>query len=151
MVVVVLEGGGDVDCGGDDDNDCGGDNDDGGDGLAVAKVQLSSAASHLITSPTPACPHIPHPLSNFSPQLEKILEVDISVVSKFPRGFLLTGGIDTGSISEISGEFLSLERPSCVTCQLPLDQGAGEGKAVYIHAEGTFRPQRMRMGREREM
>ncbi|KAK3136657.1 hypothetical protein QOZ80_5BG0440350 [Eleusine coracana subsp. coracana] len=31
----------------------------------------------------------------------------------------------------------------CVTCQLPLDQGGGEGKALYIDAEGTFRPQRL--------
>jgi len=27
--------------------------------------------------------------------------------------------------------------------QLPLDQGGGEGKALYIDAEGTFRPQRL--------
>ncbi|MCI10312.1 DNA repair protein RAD51, partial [Trifolium medium] len=26
---------------------------------------------------------------------------------------------------------------------LPLDQGGGEGKAMYIDAEGTFRPQRL--------
>ncbi|XP_057506974.1 DNA repair protein RAD51 homolog 1-like isoform X2 [Actinidia eriantha] len=31
----------------------------------------------------------------------------------------------------------------CVTCQVPLDQGGGEGKAMYIDAEGTFRPQRL--------
>lgn len=27
--------------------------------------------------------------------------------------------------------------------QLPLEQGGGEGKALYIDAEGTFRPQRL--------
>lgn len=27
--------------------------------------------------------------------------------------------------------------------QLPKDQGGGEGKAMYIDAEGTFRPQRL--------
>lgn len=27
--------------------------------------------------------------------------------------------------------------------QLALDQGGGEGKALYIDAEGTFRPQRL--------
>ena len=27
--------------------------------------------------------------------------------------------------------------------QLPLDPGGGEGKAMYIDAEGTFRPQRL--------
>jgi DNA repair protein RAD51 len=29
-----------------------------------------------------------------------------------------------------------------VTCQLPFDQGGGEGKALYIDTEGTFRPER---------
>lgn len=45
------------------------------------------------------------------------------------------------------GEFRSgktqLCHTLCVTCQLPLDQGGGEGKAMYIDAEGTFRPQRL--------
>ena len=31
----------------------------------------------------------------------------------------------------------------CVTCQLPIDMGGGEGKAMYIDTEGTFRPQRL--------
>ncbi|KAG1342567.1 putative DNA repair protein RAD51 [Cocos nucifera] len=57
------------------------------------------------------------------------------------------GGIETGSITEIYGEFRSgktqLCHTLCVTCQLPLDQGGGEGKAMYIDAEGTFRPQRL--------
>jgi RecA/RadA recombinase len=30
-----------------------------------------------------------------------------------------------------------------VTCQLSLEQGGGEGKALYIDTEGTFRPQRL--------
>ena len=30
-----------------------------------------------------------------------------------------------------------------VTCQLPVDMGGGEGKALYIDTEGTFRPQRL--------
>jgi DNA repair protein RAD51 len=30
-----------------------------------------------------------------------------------------------------------------VTCQLPTQQGGGEGKALYIDTEGTFRPQRL--------
>ncbi|URE37188.1 DNA repair protein Rad51 [Musa troglodytarum] len=60
---------------------------------------------------------------------------------------ILEGGIETGSITEIYGEFRSgktqLCHTLCVTCQLPLDQGGGEGKALYIDAEGTFRPQRL--------
>ena len=27
--------------------------------------------------------------------------------------------------------------------QLPIDQGGGEGKALYIDTEGTFRPERL--------
>ncbi|KAK3013618.1 hypothetical protein RJ639_009321 [Escallonia herrerae] len=60
---------------------------------------------------------------------------------------ILEGGVETGSITEIYGEFRSgktqLCHTLCVTCQLPLDQGGGEGKAMYIDAEGTFRPQRL--------
>ncbi|XWS70135.1 hypothetical protein CRYUN_Cryun03dG0023300 [Craigia yunnanensis] len=60
---------------------------------------------------------------------------------------ILEGGIETGSITEIYGEFRSgktqLCHTLCVTCQLPLDQGGGEGKVMYIDAEGTFRPQRL--------
>ncbi|XP_022036150.1 DNA repair protein RAD51 homolog [Helianthus annuus] len=60
---------------------------------------------------------------------------------------ILDGGIETGSITELYGEFRSgktqLCHTLCVTCQLPLDQGGGEGKAMYIDAEGSFRPQRL--------
>ena len=38
---------------------------------------------------------------------------------------------------KLTGFFLML------VSQLPLDQGGGEGKAMYIDAEGTFRPQRL--------
>lgn len=37
----------------------------------------------------------------------------------------------------------------CVTCQLPVDRGGGEGKALYIDTEGTFRPQRLQAIAER--
>nr|XP_029123828.1 DNA repair protein RAD51 homolog isoform X2 [Elaeis guineensis] len=59
---------------------------------------------------------------------------------------ILEGGIETGSITEIYGEFRSGKTQLCHTLcvtQLPLDQGGGEGKAMYIDAEGTFRPQRL--------
>ncbi|KAL1825311.1 DNA repair protein RAD51 homolog [Daucus carota subsp. sativus] len=60
---------------------------------------------------------------------------------------VLEGGVETGSITEIYGEFrcgkTQLCHTLCVTCQLPLEQGGGEGKAMYIDAEGTFRPQRL--------
>ena len=60
---------------------------------------------------------------------------------------LLRGGIETGSITEIFGEFRTgktqLCHTLCVTCQLPLEQGGAEAKAMYIDTEGTFRPERL--------
>jgi len=60
---------------------------------------------------------------------------------------LLRGGIETGSITEIFGEFRTgktqLCHTLCVTTQLPLEQGGAEGKAMYIDTEGTFRPERL--------
>jgi len=60
---------------------------------------------------------------------------------------LLEGGIETGSLTEIFGEFRTgktqLCHTLCVTCQLPVDQGGGEGKAMYIDTEGSFRPERL--------
>ena len=47
---------------------------------------------------------------------------------------LLQGGIETGSITEVFGEFRTgksqLCHTFCVTCQLPIDQGGAEGKAM---------------------
>eukprot|EP01096_Ripella_sp_DP13-Kostka_P016618 TRINITY_DN8154_c0_g1_i1.p1 TRINITY_DN8154_c0_g1~~TRINITY_DN8154_c0_g1_i1.p1 ORF type:complete len:363 (+),score=181.82 TRINITY_DN8154_c0_g1_i1:59-1090(+) len=60
---------------------------------------------------------------------------------------LLKGGIETGSITEIFGEFRTgktqLCHQLCVSAQLPLDQGGGDGRALYIDTEGTFRPERL--------
>ena len=61
---------------------------------------------------------------------------------------LLGGGIETGSITELFGEFRTgktqLMHTLCVTSQLPFAQGGGEGMALYIDTEGTFRPERLR-------
>lgn len=60
---------------------------------------------------------------------------------------LLAGGIETGSITELFGEFRTgktqICHTLCVTSQLSVDQGGGEGKALYIDTEGTFRPDRL--------
>ena len=60
---------------------------------------------------------------------------------------MLGGGIETGSITEIFGEFRTgktqLCHQLCVTCQLPLNQGGAMGKAMYIDTEGTFRSERI--------
>ncbi|XP_014661841.1 PREDICTED: DNA repair protein RAD51 homolog B-like [Priapulus caudatus] len=60
---------------------------------------------------------------------------------------LLGGGIETGSITEIFGEFRTgktqIAHTIAVTCQLPIDHNGGEGKCLYIDTEGTFRPERL--------
>ncbi|KAG1671726.1 DNA repair protein RAD51 1 [Nymphon striatum] len=60
---------------------------------------------------------------------------------------LLGSGIETGSITEIFGEFRTgksqLSHTLAVTCQLPIDHNGGEGKCLFIDTEGTFRPERL--------
>lgn len=60
---------------------------------------------------------------------------------------LLGGGIETGSMTELFGEFRTGKSQLChtlaVTCQLPVSMGGGEGKCLYIDTEGTFRPVRV--------
>ncbi|KAI9498125.1 DNA recombination and repair protein Rad51, partial [Zychaea mexicana] len=60
---------------------------------------------------------------------------------------ILGGGIETGSITELIGEFRTGKTQLChtlaVTCQLPVSQGGAEGKCLYIDTEGTFRPSRI--------
>ncbi|KAK4883832.1 hypothetical protein RN001_000103 [Aquatica leii] len=66
---------------------------------------------------------------------------------------LLGGGIETGSITEIFGEFRTGKTQLChtlaVTCQLSMEQSGGEGKCLYIDTEGTFRPERLIANAER--
>ena len=63
------------------------------------------------------------------------------------RDAILGGGMETGSLTELYGEFRTgktqLCHTLCVICQLPVEQGGGEGKALYIDTEGTFRPERL--------
>lgn len=60
---------------------------------------------------------------------------------------LLHGGLETGSITEIFGEFRTGKTQLChtiaVTCQLPVENGGGGGKCIYIDTEGTFRTERL--------
>lgn len=60
---------------------------------------------------------------------------------------LLGGGIETGSITELFGEFRTGKSQLChtlaVMCQLPVDMGGAEGKCLWIDTEGTFRPERL--------
>ena len=60
---------------------------------------------------------------------------------------LLGGGFESNSITELFGEFRTgktqICHTLCVTCQLPRNEGGGEGKAIYIDTEGTFRPEKL--------
>mmetsp|Transcript_70759 Transcript_70759/g.207268 ORF Transcript_70759/g.207268 Transcript_70759/m.207268 type:complete len:371 (-) Transcript_70759:76-1188(-) len=60
---------------------------------------------------------------------------------------LLGGGVETGQITEIFGEFrcgkTQICHTLCVACQLPIESGGCESKALYIDTEGTFRPERL--------
>ncbi|KAG4065180.1 hypothetical protein HA402_007577 [Bradysia odoriphaga] len=60
---------------------------------------------------------------------------------------LLGGGIETGSITEVYGEFRTGKTQLChtlaVTCQLPIEVNGVAAKCLYIDTEGTFRPKRI--------
>ncbi|KAI8972018.1 Rad51-domain-containing protein [Mycotypha africana] len=60
---------------------------------------------------------------------------------------MLGGGIETGSITELFGEFRTGKSQLChtlaVTAQLPIEMGGGAGKCLFIDTEATFRPQRI--------
>lgn len=66
---------------------------------------------------------------------------------------MLAGGIETGSTTEILGDFRTGKTQLChtlaVTCQLPIENGGAEGKCLYIDTEGSFRPERIRSIAER--
>lgn len=60
---------------------------------------------------------------------------------------LLGGGIETGAITELFGEYRTgktqLAHQLCVNVQLSYENGGLEGGALYIDTEGTFRPERI--------
>ncbi|MFX1303658.1 MAG: DNA repair and recombination protein RadA [Promethearchaeota archaeon] len=60
---------------------------------------------------------------------------------------LLIGGIEPGAVTEIFGEYRTgktqLAHQLCVNVQLSYETGGLEGRALYIDAEGTFRPERL--------
>jgi len=74
-------------------------------------------------------------------------QVYISTGSKSLDTLLGSAGIETGSITELFGEFRTgktqLCHTLCVTCQLPIKDGGGAGMAMFIDCEGTFRPERL--------
>lgn len=66
---------------------------------------------------------------------------------------LLGGGLESNAITEAFGEFRTgktqIGLTLCVTCQLPVERGGGNGKAVFIDTEATFRPDRIKPIAER--
>jgi DNA repair protein RadA len=60
---------------------------------------------------------------------------------------LFGGGIETGCVIEVFGEFRTgktqLAHQLCVNVQLPREDGGLNGNALYIDTEGTFRPERI--------
>jgi RecA/RadA recombinase len=66
---------------------------------------------------------------------------------------ILGGGIETGSITEVFGEFRTgktqLMHTLCVTSQLSYDAGGGQGKVIYLDTEGNFRSERIEAIAER--
>lgn len=61
---------------------------------------------------------------------------------------ILGGGIETGAITELIGEFGSGKTQICFTlsvlAQLPVEQGGFGGKVCVIDTEGTFLPERIK-------
>lgn len=60
---------------------------------------------------------------------------------------VLGGGLETGSITEVFGEFRTgktqLAHTICVTSQLSFGMKGGQGKVIYLDTEGNFRPERI--------
>ena len=57
------------------------------------------------------------------------------------------GGIETGSITEVYGEFGSGKTQLCLTlavmCQKPVEEGGLNGNVLWVDTESTFRPERV--------
>jgi meiotic recombination protein DMC1 len=66
---------------------------------------------------------------------------------------ILGGGVETGSITELFGEFRTgktqLSHTLCVTSQLSYEVGGGQGKVIYLDTEGNFRSERIEAIAER--
>jgi len=66
---------------------------------------------------------------------------------------ILGGGLETGQITEVFGEFRTgktqLAHTICVTSQLSFANKGGQGKVIYLDTEGNFRPERVEAIAER--
>ncbi len=101
-----------------------------------------------------ACALVPMGFSTATDYHQRRQEiVYITTGSRELDNLLGGGGFETGSITEMFGEFRTGKTQLChtlaVTCQLPFEQGGGAGKCMYIDTEGTFRPERLQAIAER--
>ena len=87
-------------------------------------------------TPRPRLPTKPH--CSHSP-------LSLSLCSQLDAIF--GGGVESGSITEFYGEYRTgktqLCLTLCVSSFLPRALGGGEGKALFLDTEGTFRPERL--------
>ncbi|KAK9467592.1 Rad51-domain-containing protein [Lipomyces arxii] len=111
--------------------------------LAIKGISESKADKLL----TEACKLVPMGFTTATEYHQRRSELISITTGSKQLDTLLAGGVETGSITEIFGEFRTGKSQLChtlaVTCQLPIDMGGGEGKCVYIDTEGTFRPIRL--------
>ena len=107
-------------------------------GLSEIKVEK------ILKAALKMCPHGFETATSFHQRRSQL--VQLSTGSK-AIDTLLQGGIETGSITEIFGEFRTgktqMLHQLAVVSQLPIDMGGGEGRVVWIDTESTFRPERI--------
>ncbi|KAK9729100.1 Meiotic recombination protein dmc1 [Basidiobolus ranarum] len=113
-------------------------------GLSEAKVDKIKEAANKIT----ACGFIS--ATEYFIQRQQVVKV---TTGSEELDKLIGGGIQTMAITEVYGEFRTgktqLAHTLCVSCQLPVSMGGGNGKAAYVDTEGTFRPDRIKAIAER--
>ncbi|XP_014243469.1 DNA repair protein RAD51 homolog 1 [Cimex lectularius] len=111
--------------------------------LAIKGISEAKADKIL----TEAMKHVSMGFTTASAVYMKRAELVMLTTGSSELDKLLGGGIETGSLTELFGEFRTGKTQLCftlaVTCQLPIDNGGGEGKCLYIDTENTFRPERV--------
>lgn len=118
-------------------------------GFRLAVRMLLSTRPGALPAPPSSAAHkvVPTGFTTANQVLQQRGEIVKLTTGATALDTILGGGLETGSITEIYGEFRCGKTQLChtlaVTCQLPVEMGGGEGKALYIDTEGTFRPDRL--------
>ncbi|KAF4085145.1 hypothetical protein AMELA_G00114080 [Ameiurus melas] len=108
-------------------------------GLSEAKVEkIKEAAGKLLMSGFQTA-------SEYSMKRKQVFHITTGSL-EFDK--LLGGGVESMAITEAFGEFRTgktqLSHTLCVTAQLPGENGYSGGKIIFIDAENTFRPDRLK-------